>query len=158
MFLDVISGDTATDTPTRALQSATDGERMRRAVATVDIGTLFMSDSRGTGFSLTLPDTSHAAGGAGPEVARVPSVDGVLLANQVANPAEARAGLPARVRTRISWDAGAQWAPLAPPPIRVDGSAWACTAPSGNCTLHLYTNVDGRFHECVACLAFLFAL
>jgi len=69
------------------------------------VGSLFSSDSRGTSFELVLDATSNTDQYT--DVERVAGVDGVLLANQVTNPEEVLGGLPALVRTLISFNDGA---------------------------------------------------
>ena len=68
------------------------------------VGALFASDSRGTALELILPDTSNTNYGA--DVEAVANIDGVIVANQVTNADEVAAGLPAAVRTLISFDEG----------------------------------------------------
>ena len=67
-------------------------------------GALFASNSHGTAFELVLANTSNT--NYAPDVERVASIDGVIVGNQITNVDDVVDGLPALVRTLISFDEG----------------------------------------------------
>ncbi|KAJ2358042.1 vacuolar protein sorting/targeting protein PEP1 [Coemansia sp. RSA 2618] len=103
-------------------------------------GTIYASNSNGTYYRRALEHVNRDEAGL-VDFERVRALEGVALANIVANPDKARNGEPKRLRSLVTVDGGARWHYL-----RVDGTT-PCrqTAPrAGNCALHLhgYTEVS----------------
>ncbi|KAF8174213.1 vacuolar protein sorting/targeting protein 10 [Pholiota molesta] len=104
------------------------------------IGTLFVSNSNGTFFVESLKDTNRNDFGY-VDYERIYGVDGVGLANVVANAQDVEArGAKKRVKTLITFNDGSTWAPLKGPAQDVDGKDIDCnTSDLDKCALHLHS-------------------
>jgi hypothetical protein len=86
-------------------------------------GTLFMSDSQGIKFSLSLSKLNRISSTPDFEELRMPS--GVYLANVIVNDADSL-GSTRQVQTRITFNNGSTWEQIAGPVYDINGSAMAC--------------------------------
>lgn len=71
-------------------------------------GDLYVSNSNGSYFTKTLEHTHRNSRGY-VDIERVQGIDGILIANVVANWEEAKKGGSKRIRTKISYDDGRTW-------------------------------------------------
>ncbi|KAG6330590.1 hypothetical protein ID866_8498 [Astraeus odoratus] len=104
------------------------------------IGTLFVSNSNGTYFVESLPDTNRNARGY-VDYENVYGIEGVGIANVVANPMDVeRKGQAKKLKSLITFNGGSSWAPLRAPDENIEGKRVACS-PSGRgwCSLHLHS-------------------
>ena len=137
-------------------------------------GALFASNSHGTAFELVLANTSNT--NYAPDVERVASIDGVIVGNQITNVDDVVDGLPALVRTLISFDEGGRerrkkgtqsehvregnadlrggvgcWRAGAHwatiPAPRTRADGTGWACSTPSCSLHLHMNVAGRMKE-----------
>jgi hypothetical protein len=111
------------------------------------IGTLFVSDSNGRYFVESLEDTNRDANGF-MDYKRVYGVDGFGISNVVQNAEEVRTrGGPKRLQSRMTYDGGRSWKPIAAPSKDMDGQSFGCT-PKGHddeeCSLHLHSDTDAH--------------
>ncbi|KAJ2776359.1 vacuolar protein sorting/targeting protein PEP1 [Coemansia javaensis] len=96
-------------------------------------GTLFASNSNGTHFHRVLQHTNRNRHGL-VDVERVEGLDGMLIANRVANAdALGQRGVHKLLRTVASWDDGRSWHPLPAPP------AEPADPECAGCSLNLYS-------------------
>ncbi|KAG2012263.1 signal sequence binding protein [Coprinopsis cinerea AmutBmut pab1-1] len=104
------------------------------------IGTLFLSNSNGTYFVESLKDTNRNEQGF-VDYERVYGVDGVGLANVVANAQEVEGrNAPKKLRSMITFDDGRRWQPLRAPPRDDEGNRINCDpSDSEKCALHLHS-------------------
>lgn len=99
-----------------------------------EIGTILKSNSNGTFYVSVLPDVSRNELGF-TDFDRIDILEGVLLANVVANPNSKE---PKKLQTRITFNEGSEWHFLAPPAVGVDGKKYPCIgSPLSKCALHL---------------------
>ncbi|KAJ3158678.1 vacuolar protein sorting/targeting protein PEP1 [Geranomyces michiganensis] len=98
-------------------------------------GTLYKSNGEGNYFSHILSNTNREGGSV--DFERMQGVGGVIVANQVLNPAEA-ARKEKKIGTVISFDDGGKWAPIPPPKTNYLGKPFTCTG--NDCALHLYSH------------------
>ncbi|KAJ2761120.1 vacuolar protein sorting/targeting protein PEP1, partial [Coemansia nantahalensis] len=109
-------------------------------------GSLFRSNSNGTYYTLSLEHTHRSREGL-VDVERVHGVEGVLVANQVANWDHILASRLPELRTRISFDDGARWRFLQPPDRAPDGRRYGCSSDAqktGECALHVHSVTSSR--------------
>ncbi|KAJ1945121.1 vacuolar protein sorting/targeting protein PEP1, partial [Kickxella alabastrina] len=117
------------------------------------LGTLFRSNSNGTYYTASLEHTHRAASGL-VDVERVHGVEGVIIANQVANWEQIGRGIGGilhreklELKSRISFNDGARWHFLQPPKKDLDGKAFGCSRDgweTGQCALHLHSVTSTR--------------
>lgn len=101
-------------------------------------GTLFTSDSQGTNFVKSLEHTNRNAGGI-VDFEKLESIDGIALANVVANPEEVNGkSEEKKLKTKITFDDGAHWDFLRAPSKTAAGKDVKCdTSDLSSCSLHL---------------------
>ncbi|KAL5615177.1 hypothetical protein BROUX41_005234 [Berkeleyomyces rouxiae] len=108
-------------------------------------GNIIKSNSNGTSYVLSLADVNCDANFF-VDYEKIPSVEGLAIANVVANPDKPKEGK--HIRTKITHNDGAEWMYMAPPSKDVDGKAFVCSSSTGNdkCALHLhhYTERDDK--------------
>ncbi|KAJ2720491.1 vacuolar protein sorting/targeting protein PEP1 [Coemansia sp. Benny D115] len=115
------------------------------------VGTLFRSNSNGTYYTQSLEHTHRTTGGL-VDVERVHGVEGVVIANQVANWEKVGKGSilhreKLELRSRISFNDGARWRFLRPPERDLDGKRYGCSKDAwqtGDCALHLHSVTSTR--------------
>ncbi|KAJ7128312.1 Oligoxyloglucan reducing end-specific cellobiohydrolase [Mycena epipterygia] len=116
-------------------------------------GDILKSDSNGTYFGLSLSNVNADVRGL-IDFEKIIGLDGIALANVVANPEEAvLTGIPV-LQTRITHNDGGTWRSITPPSKDSHGIKYQCQA--ANCTLHLqghtaHDNLEaGYSHSAIA--------
>jgi hypothetical protein len=111
------------------------------------IGTLFVSNSNGTYFVESLQNTHRSEAGY-VDFEELVGVDGVGLANYVANAREVDGGktTKAKLKSVITYDDGSSWEPIHPPDKDVHGKSFKCNPAADKhgtaddrCSLHLHS-------------------
>lgn len=103
------------------------------------MSTLFVSNSNGTFFVETLEDTNRNEFGI-IDLQRIPGVDGIGLANVVANAAEVEwRGDPKIIKSLITFDDGRSWSLIQAPRYDTNGARVGCYPNWDDCTLHLHS-------------------
>uniref|UniRef100_A0A0W0FD49 VPS10 domain-containing protein n=1 Tax=Moniliophthora roreri TaxID=221103 RepID=A0A0W0FD49_MONRR len=105
------------------------------------IGTLFVSNSNGTYFTQSLKDTNRNEAGY-VDYERIYGLEGVGLANIVANPDQVEGGwgVEKMLKSRITWDDGRSWKDIQPPLHDARGNRINCNAKNKEeCSLHLHS-------------------
>ncbi|KAI3629041.1 hypothetical protein CBS9595_000113 [Malassezia furfur] len=98
-------------------------------------GDLVKSNSNGTYYALSLQRVNRDAHGY-VDFEKMQGIDGIALANIVANPDEAAVSGQKALQTRITHNDGGRWAELVPPARDALGAPYACDAVG--CSLHLH--------------------
>ncbi|KAJ3264049.1 vacuolar protein sorting/targeting protein PEP1 [Chytriomyces hyalinus] len=118
-----------------------------------EYGNLYISNSDGTQFTKSLPHTNRNHKGR-IDFERIDAevVSGTILANVVENWKEVESTSKAKqVTSRISYDDGARWNLLKPPPTDVNGDDWTCKVSKTSsevdpkCALHFHSKTE--FHN-----------
>ncbi|KAF9114475.1 vacuolar protein sorting/targeting protein PEP1 [Mortierella sp. AM989] len=107
-------------------------------------GSLMLSNSNGTYFvrseqytNRNLDDTV--------DFEKVQNIDGVYIVNIVDNHASAPREGEKRLRTQITFEAGASWQYIMPPNTGADGRQHSCTPNTdGSCNLHLHSVTSAK--------------
>ncbi|KAG1816486.1 uncharacterized protein BJ212DRAFT_1355044 [Suillus subaureus] len=97
-------------------------------------GNILKSNSNGTYFGLSLENVNRNLGGF-IDFEKFAGLDGIAMANIVANPAEAALMGRKALQTRITHNDGGTWKPLLPPSVDSLGMKYPCTS---GCTLHVH--------------------
>ena len=100
-----------------------------------EFGELFHSNSNGTFYTQSLKDANININGL-VDFEQVQGVDGILVANVVVNPSDARAGHGKRVQSRISFNDGGSWQQISPPERDYQGKSYNCYQPGCQLNLH----------------------
>ncbi|KAL7747853.1 vacuolar protein sorting/targeting protein PEP1 [Sorochytrium milnesiophthora] len=122
---------------------------LRSRFGSLAVGSLYVSNSNGTYFREALPNTNRDMYGIA-DVERVDTLEGVMLANKVANwDALEQNDRPQeqdkQIVSRISWDEGSSWHRLPPPEKDANGNAYGCNfKDDDSCSLHLHSVTDRR--------------
>ncbi|KAG1874291.1 hypothetical protein F4604DRAFT_1763753 [Suillus subluteus] len=98
-------------------------------------GNILKSNSNGTYFGLSLENVNRNVGGF-VDFEKFVGLDGIAMANIVANPAEAALTGHKALQTRITHNDGGTWKPLVPPSVDSLGVKYPCT--SVGCALHVH--------------------
>lgn len=99
-----------------------------------EIGTILKSNSNGTFYVSALPNVNRNTQGY-VDFDRIDIIEGVLLANVVANPNDKEAK---KLQTRISFNEASEWHFLAPPAVDSENKKYSCAGrPLSQCALHL---------------------
>lgn len=102
-------------------------------------GDLVKSNSNGTYYALSLQRVNRDAHGY-VDFEKMQGIDGIALANVVANPDEAAVSGAKALQTRITHNDGGRWAELVPPARDALGAPYACDAVG--CSLHLHNVLE----------------
>jgi hypothetical protein len=100
-------------------------------------GTLIKSNSNGTSYVLSLSDINQDSGGY-VDFEKTLGIEGVALANIVANAETAVKDEVKKLKTKVTHNDGADWAFLPPPETDIDGNAFECDTASDKCSLHIH--------------------
>jgi hypothetical protein len=105
-----------------------------------EVGTLFVSDSRGIAFVESLKDTNRNELGF-VDYETIYGVDGVGIANIVANARDVEGrGVSKQLRSVITFDDGSSWQSLRAPSDDADGRRIDCNpSDTDRCALHLHS-------------------
>ena len=90
-----------------------------------EMGTLLISDSNGTTFSLSIDYTNRNDNNE-VDFERMQGLRGTLLVNIVTNPLEVIGGADKTVVSRISFNDGGIWQPIDPPALSYSGTPYSC--------------------------------
>ncbi|KIM23059.1 hypothetical protein M408DRAFT_28179, partial [Serendipita vermifera MAFF 305830] len=110
---------------------------------------LFISDTNGTHYVESMKHIHQSANGPidNPvDFWSLQGLQGVAFANQVDNVAEIEdhGELEPKLRTMITYNDGASWNPLDPPPLDIQGQPYVCHNRTQACTLHLQLNSEAH--------------
>lgn len=132
------------------------------AVPEQSFGAIIKSNSNGTSYVLSLNNVNRNTNGY-VDFERTRGLEGLAIANVVANPDEVKAGKESkRLRTMITHNDGAQWQLLPPPEKDADGKKYGCgPKPTEKCALHLHGFTERRdwrdTYGSASAVGFLFA-
>jgi Sortilin, neurotensin receptor 3, len=107
----------------------------------INIGTLFVSNSNGTYFVESLKDT-HRSDAGYVDFEDLVNIEGVGLANYIQNAREIDGGSSSvlKLKTVITYADGSSWAPLKPPPRDMHERPYSCDVKDiRTCALHLHS-------------------
>lgn len=110
-----------------------------------EYGTIIKSNSNGTNYVKVLDFVNRDTPGY-VDFEKMPLLEGVALVNVVANPKEVDNGSKKVLKSLISHNDGADWAPLPPPKDRAEGGTYSCVGASGKatpeCSLHIHSYTE----------------
>ena len=109
-----------------------------------EYGSIIKSNSNGTSYVMSLNGVNRNGRGY-VDFEKMLGLDGVILVNTVANIEEADQGRSKRLRTMITHNDGAQWAPLQAPSKDAEGRKYQCDPQDTlKCSLHLHSYTERR--------------
>jgi Sortilin, neurotensin receptor 3,/Sortilin, neurotensin receptor 3, C-terminal len=108
-----------------------------------EYGSILKSNSNGTWYILSLNDVNRNREGY-VDFERMQGVEGVALVNLVANAREVDDGARKKLKSMITHDDGAFWAPLPPPEKNMDGQKFCAGESIEKCSLHLHSYTERR--------------
>ena len=107
-----------------------------------EYGSIIKSNSNGTSYVMSLSGVNRDSRGY-VDFEKMLGLEGVILVNQVANLEEADKGASKKLKTMITHNDGAQWAPLRAPPKDAEGRAFECdVSKPQQCSLHLHSYTE----------------
>lgn len=93
---------------------------------TAAVGDLFVSNSNGTEFTISLQDTNRNQRGI-VDYENLVGLDGIGIANVVSNREEVVGwGKEKEIKSKITYNDGRTWRDLQPPAKKANGDDWAC--------------------------------
>lgn len=109
-----------------------------------EYGSVIKSNSNGTSYVMSLNGVNRNSLGY-VDFEKMLGLEGVILVNTVANIGEADQGKSKRLRTLITHNDGAQWAPLQAPSKDAEGRKYQCDPRDTlKCSLHLHSYTERR--------------
>ena len=109
-----------------------------------EYGSVIKSNSNGTSYVMSLNGVNRNSRGY-VDFEKMLGLEGVILVNTVANIDEADQGKSKRLRTLITHNDGAQWAPLQAPSKDAEGRKYQCDpGDTLKCSLHLHSYTERR--------------
>ena len=109
-----------------------------------EYGSIIKSNSNGTSYVMSLNGVNRNSRGY-VDFEKMLGLEGVILVNTVANIEEADQGKSKRLRTMITHNDGAQWAPLQAPSKDAEGRKYQCDPKDTlKCSLHLHSYTERR--------------
>ena len=109
-----------------------------------EYGSIIKSNSNGTSYVMSLNGVNRNGRGY-VDFEKMLGLEGVILVNTVANIDEANQGKSKRLRTMITHNDGAQWAPLQAPSKDAEGRQYECDPKDTfKCSLHLHSYTERR--------------
>ena len=107
-----------------------------------EYGTIIKSNSNGTSYVLSISGVNRNTQGY-VDFEKMLGLEGVAIVNVVDNIQDAERGNPKKLKTMITHNDGAEWAPIQAPEKDEDGKPFNCDA-AAQCSLHLhgYTERD----------------
>ncbi len=109
-----------------------------------EYGSIIKSNSNGTSYVMSLNGVNRNSRGY-VDFEKMLGLEGVILVNTVANIDEVDQGKSKRLRTMISHNEGAQWAPLRAPSKDAEGLKYPCDPKDTlKCSLHLHSYTERR--------------
>ncbi|PMD61031.1 Oligoxyloglucan reducing end-specific cellobiohydrolase, partial [Hyaloscypha bicolor E] len=106
-------------------------------------GTLVKDSGRGTPFVSVLPGVNRIQTGE-VDFERINGLEGIIIINIVSNLRAAIRGEPKKLKTKISFNDGADWRLIPPPSHDADGLLLGCSGATGTCSLHLHGRSESR--------------
>ena len=107
-----------------------------------EYGRIVKSNSNGTFYVTSLDYVNRDTAGF-VDFEKMQGVEGVAMVNIVANPEDADSGKAKKLRSLISHNDGAQWAPLHAPEENPEGDGWGCdVGKPDECSLHLHSYTE----------------
>lgn len=109
-----------------------------------EYGSLIKSNSNGTSYVMSLDGVNRDSRGY-VDFEKMLGLEGVILVNQVANLKEADKGASKHLKTMITHNDGAQWAPLRAPAKDAEGVEYKCDVSNPQkCSLHLHSYTERK--------------
>lgn len=109
-----------------------------------EYGSIIKSNSNGTSYVMSLNGVNRNLMGY-VDFEKMLGLEGVILVNTVANIDEADQGKSKKLRTMITHNDGAQWAPLQAPSKDAEGRKYECDPKDiSRCSLHLHSYTERR--------------
>ena len=109
-----------------------------------EYGSIIKSNSNGTSYVMSLNGVNRNSRGY-VDFEKMLGLEGVILVNTVANIKEADQGKSKRLKTMITHNDGAQWAPLQAPSKDAEGRKYQCDVKDTlKCSLHLHSYTERR--------------
>ena len=109
-----------------------------------EFGSIIKSNSNGTSYVMSLNGVNRNTRGY-VDFEKMLGIEGVILVNQVANQEEANQGKTKNLKTLITHNDGAQWAPMQAPQKDAEGQDWGCNVKDiKKCSLHLHSYTERR--------------
>ncbi|KAL9098574.1 MAG: hypothetical protein Q9163_005794 [Psora crenata] len=109
-----------------------------------EYGSIVKSNSNGTSYVMSINGVNRNHRGY-VDFEKMLGLEGVILVNVVANVEEADENKPKRLRTLITHNDGAQWAPIPAPAEDAEGKKFDCdTSNIDQCSLHLHSYTERR--------------
>lgn len=112
-----------------------------------EYGSLLKSNSNGTAYVVSIDEVNRNEFGY-VDFERMQGLEGVIVINSVINPGEANRGSRKQLKSRITFNDGAEWSFLQPPERDIDGNKYDCsdrTIVGCSLNLHGYTErIDYR--------------
>ncbi|KAF2724918.1 glycosyl hydrolase [Polychaeton citri CBS 116435] len=107
-------------------------------------GSILKSNSNGTNYVLSLNNVNRNKAGY-VDFEKMQGLEGVAVANVVANSGEVDKGKPKKIKTKITHNDGAEWGLVPPPEEDADGKKFSCSGKSlEKCSLHLHGYTERR--------------
>lgn len=131
------------------LQSTTSGIFLDVGQSTLmggEYGALFKSNQNGTYYSRMLPYTNRNIQGQ-VDFEKMQGVEGIILANTVANARELSANVKKEVKSVMSFDDGSTWGLLPAPAFDADGKPIECKEPDCSLHLHCHAGMHDDIHQ-----------
>ncbi len=109
-----------------------------------EYGSIIKSNSNGTSYVMSLNGVNRNRRGY-VDFEKMLGLEGVILVNQVANLEEADKGAAKKLKTMITHNDGAQWAPMRAPSKDAEGHDFDCdTSNPQRCSLQLHSYTERR--------------
>ena len=109
-----------------------------------EYGSIIKSNSNGTSYVMSLDGVNRNRRGY-VDFEKMLGLEGVILVNQVMNLEEADKGASKKLKTMITHNDGAQWAPIQAPKKDADDHDFECdTSKPQQCSLHLHSYTERR--------------
>ena len=109
-----------------------------------EYGSIIKSNSNGTSYVMSLNGVNRNRKGY-VDFEKMLGLEGVILVNTVANFDEVDHGSSKKLRTMITHNDGAQWAPLQAPSKDAEGNDFGCSSSNvDKCSLHLHSYTERR--------------
>lgn len=107
-----------------------------------EFGTIIKSNSNGTSYTMSLSNVNRDAKGY-VDFEKLLGLEGVAVANVVANADAVKDGVPKKLQTKITHNDGAQWDFIKAPETDADGKKYECIGKGPEkCSLHLHSYTE----------------
>ena len=126
-----------------ALDSSTHAIFLHITLNGEEHGSIVKSNSHGTSYVLSISDVNRNHNGF-VDFEKILSLEGIAIVNVVANAEGADSGTAKKIKTKMTYNDGADWFPLSPPIVDADGKDYPCRHSLDNCSLHLHGYTERR--------------